>query len=211
YARQALRMSSRPGTASTGSVPDRLSATALVSWRRDPQQFITQTLRPIPTPPSRAAEIGTTFHSWVEQHFGQASIDIDDGQQIQAIDTATIERLQQTFIGSEFASRHADHIEMSFELVLGRFRIPGKIDAVFITGDHAEVVDWKTSKRPDEKALEVMKWQLALYRFAIQRVHPEITEVTGTFYFVGSDDIVRFTQLPEEAEIIAWLEANDRS
>lgn len=211
YARQALRISSRPGTASTGNVPDRLSATALVSWRRDPQQFITQTLRPIPTPPSRAAEIGTTFHSWVEQHFGQASIDIDDGQQIQAIDTATIERLQQTFIGSEFASRHADHIEMSFELVLGRFRIPGKIDAVFITGDHAEVVDWKTSKRPDEKALEVMKWQLALYRFAIQRVHPEITEVTGTFYFVGSDDIVRFTRLPEEADIIAWLEANDRS
>ncbi|SDR69581.1 DNA helicase-2 / ATP-dependent DNA helicase PcrA [Brevibacterium sandarakinum] len=211
YARQARRISSRPGTASTGTVPDRLSATALVSWRRNPQQFITQTLRPIPTPPSRAAEIGTTFHSWVEQHFGQASIDIDDGQQIQAINTATVERLQQTFIGSEFASRHADHIEMSFELVLGRFRVPGKIDAVFITGDHAEVVDWKTSKRPDEKALEVMKWQLALYRFAIQRVHPEITEVTGTFYFVGSDDIVRFTQLPEEAEIIAWLDANDRS
>ncbi|MDN6745802.1 MAG: ATP-dependent helicase [Brevibacterium sp.] len=209
YARQALRISSRPDTASTGSVPDRLSATALVSWRRDPQQFITQALRPIPNPPSRAAEIGTTFHSWVEQHFGQASIDIEDGQQVQAIDKGTIERLQQTFIGSEFAIRHADHIEMSFELVLGRFRVPGKIDAVFITGDHAEVVDWKTSKMPDEKTLEVMKWQLALYRFAIQRVHPEITEVTGTFYFVGSDDIVRFTELPEETDIIAWLEAND--
>lgn len=211
YARQALRICNRPNAGSTGSVPDRLSATALVTWRRDPQQFITQTLRPIPNPPSRAAEIGTTFHSWVEQHFGQASIDVDDDQQVQAIDATTIERLQQTFIGSEFASRHADHIEMSFELVLGRFRVPGKIDAVFITGDHAEVVDWKTSKLPDETTLEVMKWQLALYRFAIQRVHPEVTEVTGTFYFVGSDDIVRFTQLPEEAEVIGWLEANDLS
>ena len=209
YARQALRISSRSETGSPGGVPDRLSATALVSWRRDAREFMIQTLRPIPSPPSRAAEIGTTFHSWVEQHFGQASIDIDDGQQARAIDTETIERLQRTFVSSEFASRHADHIEMSFELVLGRFRVPGKIDAVFITDDHAEVVDWKTSKRPDEQTLEVMKWQLALYRFAIQRVHPEITEVTGTFYFVGSDDIVRFTELPEEADIIAWLEAND--
>lgn len=209
YARQALRISSRPETGSPGGVPDRLSATALVSWRRDAREFMIQTLRPIPSSPSRAAEIGTTFHSWVEQHFGQASIDIDDGQQARAIDTETIERLQQTFIDSEFASRHADHIEMSFELVLGRFRVPGKIDAVFITDGHAEVVDWKTSKRPDEQTLEVMKWQLALYRFAIQRVHPEITEVTGTFYFVGSDDIVRFTELPEETDIIAWLEAND--
>ncbi|GAA1872737.1 ATP-dependent DNA helicase [Brevibacterium marinum] len=209
YARQALRISARPGSRGTGSVPERLSATALVSWRRDPQEFMTQTLRPVPHPPSRAAEIGTTFHSWVEQHFGQASIDIDGDQQVRAIDSATIERLQQTFIGSEFATRHADHIEMSFELVLGRFRVPGKIDAVFITGDHAEVVDWKTSKRPDEKTLEVMKWQLALYRFAIRRAHPEITEVTGTFYFVGSDDIVRFEHLPEEADIIEWLEAND--
>ena len=209
YARQVLRIGSRPDTGGTGSVPDRLSATALVSWRRDPQQFMTQTLRPIPKPPSRAAEIGTTFHSWVEQHFGQASIDIDDEQSVHAIDRTTIERLQQTFIGSEFATRHADHIEMSFELVLGRFRVPGKIDAVFITGDHAEVVDWKTSKQPDEATLDVMKWQLALYRFAIQRAHPEITEVTGTFYFVGSDNIVRFTQLPEEADIIAWLEKND--
>lgn len=211
YARQALRISRRPATAGPGEVPDRLSATALVSWRRDPREFLTATLRPVPSPPSRAAEIGTTFHSWVEQHFGQASIDVDEDNQVRAIDAATIERLQQTFLGSEFATRHADHVEMSFELVLGRFRVPGKIDAVFITDDHAEVVDWKTSKRPDEAALEVMKWQLALYRFAIQRAHPEINEVTGTFYFVGSDDIVRFTELPEEADIIAWLEANDQT
>lgn len=98
---------------------------------------------------------------------------------------------------------------MSFELVLGRFRVPGKIDAVFITDGHAEVVDWKTSKKPEAHVLEVMKWQLALYRFAILRAHPEITDVTGTFYFVGSDEIVRLTDLPDEDEVIAWLEAND--
>src|SRR5690606_14544903 len=138
------------------------------------------------------AEIGTTFHSWVEQHFGQSSIDIGEDESVRPIDAETIERLQATFSASEFATRRADHVEMSFELVLGRFRVPGKIDAVFITGDHAEVVDWKTSKKPDAAVLEVMKWQLALYRFAILRVHPEITEVTGTFYFVGSDEIVQF-------------------
>ncbi len=98
---------------------------------------------------------------------------------------------------------------MSFELVLGRFRVPGKIDAVFITGDHAEVVDWKTSKTPDAQTLEVMKWQLALYRFAVQRVHPEVSEVTGTFYFVGSDEVVSVTDLPDEEEVIAWLDAHD--
>ena len=209
FAAQALRIADRPETTSAATMPDRLSATALVAWRRDPQGFRTQTLRPIPTPPSRAAEIGTTFHSWVEQHFGQSSIDIGDDESVRPIDAATIERLQATFSASDFATRRADHVEMSFELVLGRFRVPGKIDAVFITGDHAEVVDWKTSKKPDAAVLEVMKWQLALYRFAILRVHPEITEVTGTFYFVGSDEVVQFTDLPDEDEVIAWLEAND--
>lgn len=210
FASQALRIGDRPESVSAAAMPDRLSATALVAWRRDPQGFRTQTLRPIPTPPSRAAEIGTTFHSWVEQHFGQSSIDIGEDESVRPIDAETIERLQATFSASEFATRRADHVEMSFELVLGRFRVPGKIDAVFITGDHAEVVDWKTSKKPDAAVLEVMKWQLALYRFAILRVHPEITEVTGTFYFVGSDEIVQFTDLPDEDDVVAWLEANDR-
>ncbi len=209
FASQALRIGDRPESMSAAAMPDRLSATALVAWRRDPQGFRTQTLRPIPTPPSRAAEIGTTFHSWVEQHFGQSSIDIGEDESVRPIDAETIERLQATFSASEFATRRADHVEMSFELVLGRFRVPGKIDAVFITGDHAEVVDWKTSKKPDAAVLEVMKWQLALYRFAILRVHPEITEVTGTFYFVGSDEIVQFTDLPDEDDVVAWLEAND--
>jgi DNA helicase-2/ATP-dependent DNA helicase PcrA len=209
YAAQALRIGKRPETSSAAAMPDRMSATALVAWRRDPQGFRTQTLRPIPTPPSRAAEIGTSFHSWVEQHFGQSSIDIGEDELVRPIDAATIERLQETFLASEFATRRADHVEMSFELVLGRFRVPGKIDAAFITGDHAEVVDWKTSKKPTAEVVEVMKWQLALYRFAILRAHPEITEVTGTFYFVGSDEVVRFTDLPGEDDIIRWLEAND--
>ncbi|SDS81338.1 DNA helicase-2 / ATP-dependent DNA helicase PcrA [Brevibacterium siliguriense] len=209
FAAQALRIGDRPEAKSATAMPDRLSATALVAWRRDPQGFRTQTLRPIPTPPSRAAEIGTTFHSWVEQHFGQSSIDIGEDEAVRPIDAATIERLQATFSASDFATRRADHVEMSFELVLGRFRVPGKIDAVFITGNHAEVVDWKTSKKPEAAVLEVMKWQLALYRFAILRVHPEITEVTGTFYFVGSDEVVQFNDLPDEDEVVEWLEAND--
>ncbi|WP_309131654.1 ATP-dependent DNA helicase [Brevibacterium sp.] len=211
YARRAARLQARPPRSALGSVPERLSATSVVSWRRDPHDFLTQTLRPVPTPPSRAAAIGTAFHAWVEQHFGQASIDVDEDASVGPADARTIAELQSTFLASEFALRHADHVEMSFELVLGRFRVPGKIDAVFITGDHAEVVDWKTSKKPDESTLDVMKWQLALYRFAIQRTHPQIREVTGTFYFVGSDDVVRFTELPDEAEIISWLEAQESS
>ncbi|RBP66309.1 DNA helicase-2/ATP-dependent DNA helicase PcrA [Brevibacterium sanguinis] len=209
YARRAERILARPARITAAAMPGRLSATSLVSWRRDPAAFRTQTLRPIPTPPSRAAGIGTAFHSWVEQHYGQASIDIDEDAAVGSGDAETMARLQETFLASEFATRHADHVELSFELVLGRFRVPGKIDAVFISGDHAEVVDWKTSRKPDAATLEVMKWQLALYRLAIRRSHPHIAEVTGTFYFVGSDDVVRVTDLPEESEIISWLEAEE--
>lgn len=208
-ARRAQRILAHRAPAADGRLPDRLSATDLVSWRRDPDSFRTRTLRPVPEPPSRAAEIGTSFHAWVERHFGQASIDVDDADTARPRDTAVLQRLQETFLASSFATRRAAEIEMSFELVLGRFRVPGKIDAVFITGDHAEVVDWKTAKKPNVQTLEVMKWQLALYRFAVQRVHPEVTEVTGTFYFVGSDEVVSFTDLPGEEEVIAWLEAHD--
>lgn len=211
FARRALAIRSRRQTPGIAEMPERLSATSLVAWRRNPSDYRCQTLRPVPEAPSRAAEIGTTFHAWVEQHFGQSSIDIDDDRSIRPADVATLERLQGTFLDSEFAHRHADHVELSFELVLGRFRVPGKIDAVFIDGQHAEVVDWKTSKRPDDAVLEVMKWQLALYRFAVQRTYPHIAEVTGTFYFLGSNEVVRFTELPDEAEIIAWLESHEGS
>src|SRR5699024_6503682 len=127
YAAQALRIGDRPETDSAAGMPDRLSATAPVAWRRDPPSFRTPTLRPLPTPPSRAAEIATNFHSWVEQHFGQSSIDIGEDELVRSIDATTVERLQETFLSSEFASRSPDHVEMSFELVLGRFRVPGKI------------------------------------------------------------------------------------
>jgi DNA helicase-2/ATP-dependent DNA helicase PcrA len=54
------------------TLPDALSASAVLRLQRDPQGLAAEIARPMPRPPSRAARFGTRFHQWVERYFGAA-------------------------------------------------------------------------------------------------------------------------------------------
>lgn len=75
--------------------------------------------------------------------------------------------------------------------------IRGRIDAVYRTGDTYEIVDWKTARHRTADPL-----QLAVYRLAWAELHglaPE--EVTATFLYVRTGEIVRPAGLPGRTDL----------
>lgn len=215
-------------------LPGRVSATALVGLRAHEDDWWKDMRRPMPEPPSTSADLGTAFHAWVEQHYGQAAlIDVDpESSAVRAVPALQerLEALKQTFLESSFAMRSPEAVELSFELVLDTgtsshevqtrrgvasvLHVPGKIDAVFReAGGGLLVVDWKTGRLPqDPTRLDSMAVQLAIYRLALQRMprFADVPRVDAEFFFVGSNDSWRPHTLPDEEEIIAWMVATQK-
>lgn len=223
-ARRALRLTlDAGGEAQERILPGRLSATSLVGLRADADDWWNGLRRPMPQPPSTAADLGTAFHAWVEQHFGQSALlDVEpDASGIRASPQLAqrMDDLTRTFLASPYALRSPEAVELSFELVLdagqtpqrrsSTVHVPGKIDAVFRQEDGGLlVVDWKTGRLPqDSDRLEAMAVQLAVYRLAISKMpqYADAPRIDAEFYFVGSDDVWRPADLPDEQRIVQWL------
>ncbi|GAA2088314.1 ATP-dependent helicase [Brevibacterium salitolerans] len=206
--------------ASPLALPARLSATAMVGLSTDAAGWWADRLRPMPEAPSTGAELGTAFHAWVEQHYGQAVLlDVEAGESGARLPPAaqvTLARLQETFLRSAYSEESPAAVELSFELVLerrnggGALHVPGKIDAVFRTAGGVRIVDWKTGRKPaDPERLRHMELQLAVYRAALLRMpaFADAPRVDAEFYFVGSDEVWRAERLMDEEQLITWLEA----
>ncbi len=181
--------------------PQRMSTTDMVKYRADADAYMREIQRPMPQKPSEYAALGTAFHAWVEQRYGQSTLtDIHEAQMRKALPAHVRKRfdsLVSTFEGSNYANRVPHAVELPFELELGGRKVPGKIDAVFKDGNHVTVVDWKTGKKPSADILDTMATQLAVYVQAVQKL-PEYAdcEVSAEFYFVGSDETFTPESLP---------------
>ena len=190
----------------------RLSTTALVDFVGDREEFDRQRSRPMPQEPSSAAALGTEFHAWVENRFGQSSLlELADytPRRLGDRDKARLEQLKKRFEASEFAERTPAAVELPFELKVGPKVISGKIDAVFDTGTVLEVVDWKTGSAPySEREMADRAIQLSMYAHAVARM-PQFAgrEVSAAFYFLGSDTVVRFAAAgadSSERTLLSW-------
>ena len=199
------------------AVPARLSTTGIVAFLDDPAGFAASTRRPMPYAPNEATGLGTAFHTWVENYYGQAALgDVDVDPAVAALSGAARRRLAElteVFVASEFARLEPAEIELPFELVLERadgpaIHVPGKIDAVFRTPEGLRVVDWKTARAPGEEQLGTMAVQLSVYALALSRM-PEYAglPIDAAFYFLGSDRVVRAPRLLGAAELVAALES----
>lgn len=188
------------------SLPQRLSATALVRLREDPQAFARELARPMPRPPSSSARFGTRFHAWVEARFGQQDLfDEDDlpGRADAGIDDdSELQQLIATFESGPFATRVPRQVEAPFSLVLDGQVVRGRIDAVYDEpGGGYLVVDWKTNRSASADPL-----QLALYRLAWAELHDVApTEVRAAFYYVRTGEVVEPADLPDRAGLSALL------
>jgi DNA helicase II / ATP-dependent DNA helicase PcrA len=198
--------------------PSRLSTTGIVSFAKDPQSFAERTLRPMPYPPSEAAGLGTAFHAWIENYFGQATlgdIDLEESEySLSASARQRFEELRSTFERSEFAQLEPLAIELPFELVLDRsdgtqLHVPGKVDAVFKSDSGIRIVDWKTGPAPDPEELENMSLQLSVYALALARMPRFAATETfdAEFYFLGSDTTVKPPRLLTADELLERLDS----
>ncbi|WP_167041242.1 ATP-dependent DNA helicase [Salinibacterium sp. ZJ454] len=195
-------------------LPGRVPASRFKDYVTDPASVAASLRRPMPERPYRATRLGTLFHSWVEDRYGQGgtsetidalaseidSADLDN----QAIDEVELARLKDTFERSPWASSTPVDVEREIHLVLDGQVIVCKIDAVYADGDGFQVVDWKTGKAPrDAEDLATKQLQLALYRLAYAKwkgVDPAL--ISAVFYYVSDDRIITPERIFDEDELV---------
>ena len=92
----------------------------------------------MPERPYRATQLGTLFHSWVEERYGAGdavdeldALSTETDIEYVAVDDATLARLKATFERSPWAARRPVEVEREIHLpFLGR-TVVCKIDAVY--------------------------------------------------------------------------------
>lgn len=187
-------------------LPATLSATALMRAHRDEQAFALELLRPMPRPVTRAADLGTRFHEWVERRFAMtAQLELEprdnDDRVIDEVAVGlSLQRLCERFEVGPYAERVPLAVEVPFVLVIAGRQIRGRIDAVYRCAEDSpqrwQVVDWKTSDAPADPV------QLGLYRLAWAQAQGVPTEqVDAVFYHVLSGVIERPSSVPDAAAL----------
>ncbi|WP_431813835.1 ATP-dependent helicase [Kocuria sp. cx-455] len=196
----------------TVHMPSHVSASALVAMDTNPEAFIMELRRPMPARPGSAARAGTTFHTWVENFFGDSAIfDMDElpGADDYVDEELDLPGLAETFKNSQWASRQPYAVELPVETPVGSVTVRGRIDAVFRTDSGGwELIDWKTGRVPQGKDLRRKSGQLALYRLAFARLHNlDLTDVSAAFYYVSEDKEIRPHDLATDKELEAIVES----
>ncbi|CAN5227234.1 ATP-dependent DNA helicase [soil metagenome] len=204
------------------TMPARVPASRFKDYVSDPASVAAALRRPMPEKPYRATQLGTLFHSWVENRYGvggdseeldalPSETDADDLLTDDVADAEQLARLQATFEASPWAGRKPEDVEREIHLPFDGRIVICKIDAVYLQGDgRYEIVDWKTGKSPkDARDLEDKQLQLALYRLAYAKwkgVDPSL--IDAVFYYVADDSIIRPEHVYDEAELLArWRAA----
>ncbi|MGX5681498.1 ATP-dependent helicase [Schumannella luteola] len=197
-------------------LPTRVPASRFKDFVDDPAAVASSLRRPMPERPYRATQLGTLFHSWVENRYGvggdaaeldAATTELDTGDLVDA----DLDRLREIFESSPWASRRPVEVEREIHLPFDGRIVICKIDAVYeLDGDRFEIVDWKTGKAPkDDADLEQKQLQLALYRLAFARWKGiDESRVDAAFYYVSDDRVIRPDHVDSEAELLArWRRA----
>ncbi|WP_061962821.1 ATP-dependent DNA helicase [Demequina aurantiaca] len=193
----------------TVQTPAHLSTSALVAMRRDREAFAVQLRRPVPAPPTDAAQRGSAMHAWIEAQYGHVPLfEVDEWDDTPP--EMDLDRLKATFLASPWAGRSPSDIEVDVEIPLGGVTVRSRIDAVFPPGgglDKVTVVDWKSgSPSRDAAEQEAREVQLAVYRLAWSRwKRIPLEDVDAAFYYVGADLTVTPELLLNEEQITALL------
>ena len=101
--------------------------------------------------------------------------------------------MQAAFLGSEWADRTAEAVEVAVETPIAGVVLRGRIDAVFARPDGGwDVVDWKTGRPPGRESAQTLAVQLAVYRIAWARLHRvPVERVSAAFFYASTGETVR--------------------
>jgi DNA helicase-2/ATP-dependent DNA helicase PcrA len=191
----------------SGEVPRplRMSPSAIIAMKKDPEGFARSVRRPMPRARDEYSSRGTAFHLWVEKHLrGNSIFDDEDFDLLQPIEEdRTLEELKAAWLKSEWADRNAHAVEVPFETVIAGTLVRGRIDAIYKTEQGFEVVDWKTGSRTLDEDSAI---QLAIYRLAWAKLSgTPVENISAAFHYVPTGQIDRRANLATEAELIALL------
>lgn len=198
--RDELRAARAAGMPAT--LPAHLSTSGLIELTADRAGYLRDLRRPLPKPPATAARAGTSFHAWVERHYGMPSlVELDDLVTDTDHEASDLAALRANFLASQWANQQPVDIEVSVESVIGGRAIRGRIDAVFAEDDGFVIVDWKTGSAgsPEQQASRLL--QLGVYRIAYARLRGlDPDQVRAAFFYAATGETVRPT-LPSEEEL----------
>jgi DNA helicase-2/ATP-dependent DNA helicase PcrA len=198
-------------------LPHRIAVSALVTMAGNPAELAARIRRPMPRPPAPRAELGTAFHRWLEERFGQLRlIDTEellgefDGEPV--ADDAELAELRSRFEAGEWGQRWPTAVEVPFETRVSDRLVRGRIDAIFTDGAAGgfDVVDWKTGRVPGQGTLaeRAVAVQLAAYRLAWAALAGvPVADVRAAFYYVQEDRTVRPADLLDAAGLAALIES----
>ena len=193
----------------TGSdiyLPPRLSVSALIALKEDPDALANAIRRPMPFLQDQFARRGTEFHNWVESHLkAETLFNDDDLDYFDPIEEdRKLEDLKSKWLTSSWATKVPVQLEVPFETVLAGVLIRGRIDAVYRTETGFEVVDWKTGSK---KLGESAAIQLAMYRLAWAKIAGvDVSRVSACFHYVPTGEDDRRSDLLTEAQLVELLE-----
>lgn len=195
---QFLALLEAPQGSATSAVPAQLSTTAVLDVIADREGFLRRLRRPMPTPPSPQAELGTAFHAWVEHHYAQPTLlnfEVEEPGDLAArASSVTLADLQVQFLASEWADRQPVGLEIAVTTTLAGRTVKGRIDAVFPRHDGGfTVVDWKTGRPPSSPGERARRdVQLAVYRLAYARlVSRKEADIDTAFFYAVTGETVR--------------------
>ncbi len=190
----------------TSDLPDIVSTSALLELAENRDRFLRRRRRPLPAPPSEAAETGTRLHAWIEQHYARPTLwdgdvlgheaptsqagpgsSVDDARASVSAQAALTHAMQQNFLNSQWAGRTPVEIELPITTRIAGRTVRGRIDAVFERADGGyTVVDWKSGPVPLEGALDKRAMQLEVYRLGYARLRGiPASMVDAAFYFAA--------------------------
>lgn len=170
-----------------------VSVTGLVTYAQCPKRYYWSEVDPLPRRRNPSAVQGTEIHRRIELHqrgqvpFEDLEPDLYDGVGEEAGPGAFA-----TYENSRFADLKAGFIEAPFGLRLDNgYRVRGRIDAIYTTDGHWEVVDFKSGSPRDDDSRLV---QLEAYAVAVNEVDfaidpPDTLDVTFAYLGAGLHEV----------------------
>lgn len=166
-----------------------VSVTGLVTYAQCPKRFYWTDIDPLPRRRNQAATRGTEIHRRIELHqrgqipFEDLEADLYDAvDEPEAGDTGGY----RAYEASRFGRRDARFVELPFSIESANgYGIRGRIDAIYVDGEHWEVVDFKSGRRKEDPSRMV---QLEAYAVAVDQVDfgaPKPATLDVTFAYLG--------------------------
>lgn len=166
-----------------------VSVTSLVTYAQCPKRFYWTDVDPLPRRHNEAAARGSEIHRRIElDQRGQVPLQDLEPDLYDALDAAEKDGTggYPAYEGSRYADERARFVEAPFSLELDNgVAIRGRIDAIYDSDGHWEVVDFKSGRRKDDPSRVV---QLEAYAVAVNDVgfaasSPDSVDVT--FAYLG--------------------------